>query len=54
MTPFESLPYSCVIIPIVSITTWAFEQPVIGLPIMREGFITTTGFLQSATLLRWP
>jgi hypothetical protein len=28
---------------------WGFEQPPIGLPIMREGFITTTGLLQSST-----
>ncbi|MCX5889937.1 MAG: hypothetical protein NTY36_10840 [Deltaproteobacteria bacterium] len=27
---------------------WGFEQPPIGLPIMREGFITTTGLLQSS------
>lgn len=30
---------------IVPIITWGFEQSVIGLPIMREGFITMTGFL---------
>jgi hypothetical protein len=27
---------------------WGFERPTTGLPIMREGFITTTGLLQSS------
>lgn len=35
-------------ISVVTIMTWGYEQPVIGLPIMREGFITTTGLLQSS------
>jgi hypothetical protein len=33
---------------IVTIMTWGYERPAIGLPIMREGFITTTGLLQSS------
>ena len=40
-----------ILIPAISvgpIMTWGFLQPTIGLPIMREGFITTTGLLQSS------
>jgi len=32
----------------VTAITWGTEQPTIGLPIMREGFVTTTGLLQSS------
>jgi hypothetical protein len=34
---------------IVAVMTWGFERPPIGLPIMREGFVTTTGFLQQSS-----
>ena len=33
------------------IATRIFEPPIVGLPIMREGFITETGLLLSSELL---
>ena len=33
------------------VTTRAFEPPIVGLPIMREGFVTETGLLLSSELL---
>jgi len=32
---------------VVAVMSLGFEQPVVGLPIMREGFVTGTGLLQS-------
>lgn len=31
---------------VVTVMSWGFERPTVGLPIMREGFVTGTGFLQ--------
>jgi len=33
---------------VVTVMSRGFERPAVGLPIMREGFVTTTGFLQSS------
>lgn len=33
------------------IATRIFEPPIVGLPIMREGFVTETGLLLSSELL---
>ena len=38
------IPESSVVIGVA----WGFERPNTGLPIMREGFITTTGLLHSS------
>ena len=32
---------------IVTIANWGIQIPALGLPIMREGFVTETGFLAS-------
>ncbi len=31
--------------------SWTYEPPTMGLPIMREGFVTETGLLPSSELL---
>ncbi len=31
---------------LVTVMSWGFERSVVGVPIMREGFVTGTGFLQ--------
>ena len=41
-----------ILIPVSSaatVMTWGFGQPAVGIPIMREGFVTTTGFLQPSS-----
>ena len=38
----------CCPIQIQPVATQGFEVPVLGVPIMREGFITETGFLLTA------